>query len=381
ESVKIRLLSDVPLGAFLSGGIDSSAIVGLMRELGQDPLKTFSIGFEDESYNELDYARGIARKFDTDHHELMLRPQALQLTEQLVNHLDEPFGDFSIFPTFLVSKMAREHVTVILSGDGGDEVFGGYEHYLAQKMAGLPLVAASQKILSPFIKGFPPSPKKKGLWNKLQRFNQGFSFHPDLRHFRWMMFQTEQDKLSLYTEDFKNEIGGIRSLHKLGPFSQIFPLLENYDPINGELFLDLKTYLVDNILVKVDRMSMASSLETRVPLIDHKIVEFLFRLPGQLKLHGWETKWLFKKTMEPLLPRENIYRRKEGFSIPIKHWLKTDLKDLMLDMLQEKKITEDNLFNYSHIKNMMDLHLAGNKNFSHQLWALLIFEIWKEKYL
>ena len=381
ESVKMRLLSDVPLGAFLSGGIDSSAIVGLMSELGQNPLKTFSIGFEDESYNELDYARGIAKKFDTEHHELMLRPQALELTEQLVNHLDEPFGDFSIFPTFLVSKMAREHVTVILSGDGGDEVFGGYEHYLAQKMARLPLITASQKMIAPFIKRCPPSSKKKGAWNKLQRFNQGFSFHPALRHFRWMMFQSEQDKHSLYTEDFKKEIGGIRSLHKTEPFSQIFPQLEMYDSINGELFLDLKTYLVDDILVKVDRMSMASSLETRVPLIDHKIVEFLFRLPGQLKLHGRETKWLFKKTMERLLPQENIYRQKEGFSIPIKHWLKTDLKDLMGDTLQEKTITQDNLFNYPAIKNMMDLHLAGRKNFSHQLWALLIFEIWKEKYL
>lgn len=380
ESVKMRLLSDVPIGAFLSGGIDSSAIVGLMRELGTEPLKTFSIGFEDESYNELGFARSIARKFDTDHHELTLRPQALELTEQLVNHLDEPFGDFSIFPTFLVSKMAREHVTVILSGDGGDEVFGGYDHYLAQKMARLPLVAASQKILSPLIKRFPPSSKKKGAWNKLQRFNQGFSFHPALRHFRWMMFQTEQDKHSLYTEDFKKEIGGIRSLHRLDPFSQLFPRLETYDSINGELYLDLKTYLVDDILVKVDRMSMAASLETRVPLIDHKIVEFLFRLPGQLKLHGQETKWLFKKTMERLLPRENIYRRKEGFSIPIKHWLKTDLKDLMSDTLHEKTIKEDNLFNFSHIKNMMDLHLAGKNNFSHQLWALLIFEIWKKKY-
>ncbi len=381
ESVKMRLLSDVPLGAFLSGGIDSSAIVGLMRELGTEPLKTFSIGFEDKSYNELGFANSIARKFDTDHHELTLQPQALELTEQLVDHLDEPFGDFSIFPTFLLSKMAREHVTVILSGDGGDEVFGGYEHYLAQKMASLPLITASQKILSPLIKGFPPSSKKKGAWNKLQRFNQGFSFHPALRHFRWMMFLSEQDKHSLYTEDFKKEIGGIHSLHKLDPFSQIFPRLEMYDSINGELFLDLKTYLVDDILVKVDRMSMATSLETRVPLIDHKIVEFLFKLPGHLKLHGQETKWLFKKTMERLLPRENIYRKKEGFSIPIKHWLKTDLRDLMSDTLHEKAIKEDNLFNFSHVKNLMDLHLAGKKNFSHQLWSLLIFEIWKKKYL
>jgi asparagine synthase (glutamine-hydrolysing) len=381
ESVRMRLHSDVPLGAFLSGGIDSSAIVGLMRELGTNPLKTFSIGFEEKSYNELDYARRIARKFDTDHHELILRPQALELTEQLVNHLDEPFGDFSIFPTFLVSKMAREHVTVILSGDGGDEVFGGYEHYLAQKMARLPLIAASQKIIAPLIKRCPPSSKKKGAWNKLQRFNQGFSFPPALRHFRWMMFQSEKDRHSLYTEDFKKKIGGIRSLHETDPFSQIFPQLEMYDSINGELFLDLKTYLVDDILVKVDRMSMASSLETRVPLIDHKIVEFLFRLPGQLKLHGKETKWLFKKTMERLLPRENIYRRKEGFSIPMKHWLRTELKDLMGDTLHEKTITQDNIFNFSTIKNMMDLHLAGRKNFSHQLWALLIFEIWKKKYL
>ena len=377
----MRLLSDVPLGAFLSGGIDSSSIVGLMRELGTDPLKTFSIGFEDKSYNELGYARSIAQKFDTDHHELTLRPQALQLTEQLINHLDEPFGDFSIFPTFLVSKMAREHVTVILSGDGGDEVFGGYEHYVAQKMARLPLIKASQNIIAPLIQRIPPSSKKKGFWNKLQRFNQGFSFDPALRHFRWMMFLSENDRHSLYTEDFKKEIGGINSLHKSEPFSQIFPRLEMYDPINAELFLDLKTYLVDDILVKVDRMSMASSLETRVPLIDHKIVEFLFKLPGQMKLHGRETKWLFKKTMEGLLPRENITRKKEGFSIPMKHWLRTDLKDLMGDMLEEKTITGDNLFNFSAIKNKMDLHLAGRKNFSHQLWALLIFEIWKKKYM
>jgi asparagine synthase (glutamine-hydrolysing) len=381
ESVRLRLISDVPLGAFLSGGIDSSAIVGLMRELGVSPLKTFSIGFEDKSYNELEHARRIARKFDTEHQEFILRPQALELTDKLIHHLDEPLGDFSIFPTYLVSKMAREHVTVILSGDGGDEVFGGYEHYQAQKMAGLPLISLSQKMLSPFLRLFPPSAKKKGMWNKLQRFSLGFANDPALRHFRWMMFLSDRDKLALYSDDFRKKIGGVQSLHKRDPFCSIFPQLTGYDSINGELYLDLKTYLVDDILVKVDRMSMAPSLETRVPLIDHKIVEFIFKLPGNLKLHGWKTKWIFKKTMERLLPEENIYRSKEGFSIPIKFWLRTELKDLMGDYLSAKRISEEGLFNSGYIQNMRDAHLAGRKNFSHQLWALLVFEIWKETYM
>jgi len=381
ESVSLRLISDVPLGAFLSGGIDSSAIVGLMRELGASPLKTFSIGFEDASYNELEHARRIAQKFSTDHEEFILRPQILDLTEKLVQHLDEPLGDFSIFPTFLVSKMARSHVKVILSGDGGDELFGGYEHYQAQKISQLNSIGFFQKPLYWAIKNFPPSPKKKGLWNKLRRYLEGLEHGPELRHLRWMMFLTQKDKQSLYSRELVNELGGIQQIHELSPFEEYFQNIRDFDSTNGELYLDLKTYLADDILVKVDRMSMATSLETRVPLLDHKIVEFVSNLPGELKVKGLTTKWIFKKTMERLLPQETIYRRKEGFSIPIKHWLRKELKELMFDFLNESRIKSEGLFNFAPIKHMMEQHLKGKENFSHQLWALLVFEIWKSHYL
>ena len=378
ESVRLRLTSDVPLGAFLSGGIDSSSIVGLMRELGASPLRTFSIGFEEVSYNELQYARRIAQKFSTEHEEFIIEPKALELTEKLLRHLDEPFGDFSIFPTYLVSQMARSHVKVILSGDGGDEVFGGYEHYQAQKLAGKRLVRSLARPLSPLIKKFPPSAKKKGPWNKLQRFLQGFEHRPENRHLRWMAFLSPEEKQRLYSNDLREELGETAELYALDPYRQILARLDHFDPMNGELYLDLKTYLADDIMVKVDRMSMATSLEAREPLLDHKLVEYAFGLHGNLKVHGLTTKWLFKEAMERLLPKENIHRPKEGFSIPIKHWLRQELKEMMLDYLAEKRIKEGGLFNFDFIKELVDSHLEGRKNYSHQLWALLVFEIWKE---
>ena len=381
ESVKERMISDVPLGAFLSGGIDSSSIVGLMRDLGVSPLRTFSIGFEDSTYNELEQARRIARKFDTEHEEMILRPKALDLTEKLIFHLDEPFGDFSIFPTYLVSRMAREHVKVTLSGDGGDELFGGYEHYQAQKLSNVAFLDVFPRASKPFVNLFPPSSKKKGLWNKIQRFCQGYENEPQMRHMRWMMFLSTSAKHSLYTPALQESLGGIRSLFELDPLHSLLNNLPSEDSLNNELFLDLKTYLADDILVKVDRMSMATSLETRVPFLDHRIVEFIFRIPSKYKLKGMTTKWILKKTMERLLPHENIYRSKEGFSIPIKHWLKTDLKDLMLDYLKEERINEEGLFQFPAIRKMIDQHLSQRRNFSHQLWALLVFEIWKDRYL
>ncbi|MGD8538846.1 MAG: asparagine synthase (glutamine-hydrolyzing) [Candidatus Aminicenantes bacterium] len=381
ESVKARLISDVPLGAFLSGGIDSSAIVGLMHELGVSPIRTFSIGFEEATYNELAHARRIAQKFQTKHEEFVLKPQALELTQKLVHHLDEPFGDFSIFPTYLVSKMAREHVKVILSGDGGDELFGGYEHYQAQKLSRMPLVSFLSKPLPAILRKLPPSSKKKGLWNKMRRYAQGFEHPRDLRHFRWMMFLNQKEREELYSQEFIHELGGVKPFHTIPPLDKLYPQLNRFDDISGELYLDLKSYLVDDILVKVDRMSMATSLETRVPFVDHEVVRFAFRIPGPLKLKGMTTKWILKKSMERLLPRQNIYRSKEGFSIPIKHWLRNELKDLMFHYLSETRIRDAELFNYRSIQQKIDAHMDGRENYSHQLWALLVFEIWREQFL
>jgi asparagine synthase (glutamine-hydrolysing) len=381
ESVQLRLISDVPLGCFLSGGIDSSSIVGLMSELGVKPIRTFSIGFEEKSYNELKYARIIARKFKTEHKEFIIKPQVIDLTEKLINHLDEPFGDFSIFPTYLVSKIAREYVKVILSGDGGDEVFGGYEHYQAQKLANIPLLYPLNQFARYAFKPFPPKEKKKGSWNKLKRYGEGFSFSAKDRHFRWMMFLNKKYKEKLYSPNFLNSIKKEENLLSLSPFKEYLGNAQNFDEINTELYLDLKTYLSDDILVKVDRMSMATSLETRVPLLDHKLVEFVFEIPGNLKLKGLTTKWIFKKTMERLLPKENIYRSKEGFSIPIKNWLKNELRNLLLDFLNERNINSSGFFHYPFIKKMIKEHLDGKENHSHRLWALLVFEVWRKNYL
>jgi asparagine synthase (glutamine-hydrolysing) len=381
ESVRLRLISDVPLGAFLSGGIDSSTVVGLMRELGASPLKTFSIGFKDASYDELEHARRISRLFETEHEELIIEPKAVELTETLVHHLDEPFGDFSIFPTYLVSRMARAHVTVALSGDGGDEVFGGYETYQAQKLAGFPLVAPLGRAAGAVVRRLPPAAKKKGAWNKLRRYAQGFDNPASLRHLRWMMFMSKEDRRKLYTRGFVDDLGGLCQPSDVEPFASVFDRMERFDRTNGELYCDLKTYLADDILVKVDRMSMAPSLEARVPLLDHKLVEFAFALPGNAKLRGFRTKWIFKKTMERLLPMETLYRKKEGFSIPIKHWLRTDLKDMMLGYLDAKRLREEGLFDPEAVGTMIRAHLKGRENYSHQLWALLVFEIWKENYL
>jgi asparagine synthase (glutamine-hydrolysing) len=381
ESVKLRLISDVPLGAFLSGGIDSSCIVGLMRELGASPLKTFSIGFQDKTYDELDYARRMAKKFSTEHREFVIQPRALELTEKLIRHLDEPFGDFSIFPTYLVSQLAREQVKVILSGDGGDEIFGGYEHYQAQALAGKPASRAAAWTLGPLLRRLPPSSKKKGFWNKLRRFMQGLDLPPAARHLRWMIFLSSEQKKQLYAPGLWNASERKKEILEEEPWAALFTRLRAFDPLNAELFLDLKTYLPDDILVKVDRMSMAVSLEARVPLLDHKVVEYVFGLPGTWKLRGGKSKWIFKKTMERLLPPEIIHRPKEGFSIPIKHWLRTDLRDMLLDHLSQERIAREGLFHYPAVKKLIEAHLAGRENYSHQLWALLVFEVWKENYL
>lgn len=381
ESVRLRLISDVPLGAFLSGGIDSSTIVALMRQLGAEPLRTFSIGFKEASYNELAYAQTIASRFQTDHEEFILEPKALELTEKLLYHLDEPLADFSIFPTYLVSQMARSRVTVALSGDGGDELFGGYEAYQAQQLGRRRLISWLGKTVAPLLNLFPPSEKKKGLWNKLQRFTLGLTYPPELRHWRWMVFLRDEDKQALYAAKMKEASQVFVPLWEREPLASLFRTMSEFDPITAELYLDLKTYLPDDIMVKVDRMSMAVSLEAREPLLDHRLVEFVFSLPGEWKLHGLRSKWVFKKTMERILPRENIYRPKEGFSIPIKLWLRQELRPLLTDMLSESRLKRDGLFSPRVVGRWVEDHLAGKKNYSHQLWALLVFSMWQEKYL
>jgi len=383
DAVKIRLMSDVPLGAFLSGGIDSSAIVALMSQVMDQPVKTFSIGFEDQTYNELNYARMIAKKFNTEHHEFIIQPNAVELADNLLQFLDEPFGDFSIFPTYLVSKMAREYVTVVLSGDGGDELFAGYDTYIADQMGNV-----FSKFPGWFRNGFvsrvldviPPSPKKKGLINRAKRFVEGMRLPEDLHHTRWMIFLQQLERGLLFTDDMKSGMTEKDSYKFIrNYFNNVIP--QTGDDINQQMYVDVKTYLVDNILVKVDRMSMATSLEARVPFLDHRFAEFAATVPGSAKLQGKNSKAILKQSMEKLLPKEILYRGKEGFSIPIKNWIKEDLKPMMMDILSPDKIKREGFFNVDFVEKLKKEHLDGVENHSHRLWALMIFGKWYDIYM
>ncbi|TDI88672.1 MAG: asparagine synthase (glutamine-hydrolyzing) [Caldithrix sp.] len=380
DAVKIRLMSDVPLGAFLSGGIDSSAIVAMMSRVMDRPVKTFSIGFKEDTYNESHYAQQIANHFNTEHHVEIIEPNALELAEKLVGFLDEPFGDFSIFPTYLVSKMARKHVTVSLSGDGGDELFAGYDTYIANKAgrAYERLPRLLRNAMHPILSRIPPTEKKKGLINRAKRFVEGMELPADLEHTRWMIFLQEGEKNKLYSDDLQDTLNGSDSFEFIRNY---FNRVNTSDPLNRQLYVDIKSYLVDNILVKVDRMSMATSLETRVPFLDHRFVEFSATIPSRLKLQGKNTKYLFKKAMADVLPPQILNRSKEGFSIPIKNWLKEDLKPLMLEVLDQQKIKREGFFNTNYVEQLKKEHLSGKENHSHRLWSMMVFGIWQDLYL
>lgn len=380
EAVRIRLVSDVPLGAFLSGGIDSSTIVSQMAGLTDRPVKTYSIGFEEGTYNELRFAETVARHFNTEHHTRTLTPDITNLTRFLADFLDEPLGDFSNFPTYLVSKTAREGVTVSLSGDGGDEIFGGYDHYLAQKLSGLPLLSRLGPLILFADRILSPRQQKQGLVNRLKRFSEGFNYSPQDRHFRWMQFLHPKQKELLYSASFMDK-DFLSPLHSRDPFRQHFHDSEGFSGLNRDLYLDFKTYMPDNILVKVDRMSMACSLEARVPLLDKKLVEFAFSLPEDLKIRGKEGKWILKEAMRGILPEDILRRRKKGFSIPIKNWLRSDLSWMIDAYLSPKAIGRFGFFRTETVRTWVEEHQKEQRDHAHRLWALIQFSMWAERFL
>jgi asparagine synthase (glutamine-hydrolysing) len=379
EAVGLRLISDVPLGAFLSGGIDSSTVVAMMARQMDRPVKTFSIGFSEGTYNELGYADRVAKALKTDHRTRLLSPDILELCPFLSDFLDEPLGDFSNFPTYLVSKMAREEVTVSLSGDGGDEVFGGYDHYLAQNLS-TRFYGPIGRLLPALDRLLSPREEKQGLVNRVKRFSEGFNYAAGDRHFRWMQFMTADQKRSLYSDTLMRS-DFLTPLHTRQPFADHFRASEQFDGINRDLFLDLKTYLPDNILVKVDRMSMATSLEARVPLLDKKLVEFAFSLPSRLKIKGRSGKWILKEAMRGILPEEILQRGKKGFSIPIKNWLRTDLQPLVQKHLTPSAIGRFGYFRPETVGIWVDEHMRGRRDHAHRLWALIQFSLWAERFL
>jgi asparagine synthase (glutamine-hydrolysing) len=381
DAVKMQMISDVPIGAFLSGGIDSSAVVALMSQSASNPIRTFAIGFEDNSYNEIHYARRIAKQFHTLHHEEIIHPDIFQLIDQLVAHFDEPFADSSIFPTYLVSKMASNQVKVVLSGDGGDEVFGGYDTYLAHRLEhyyySLIPKPLRMQALPAIMDRIPPRPSKKGWINKAKRMVEGGSYSPTLRHARWMVFMTDVFRNNLYKQSFRDSING--SLPVQAFLEHQFERASKLDFMAQSQYADIKTYLVDDILVKVDRMSMAASLEARVPLLDHRLIEFALNLPDPMRIRFRRTKVIFRKAMQGVLPPEIIEKHKQGFSIPIKHWLRGPLKPMMTDLLSPETIRRRGYFNPDTVALWMGEHLKGTVNHSHRLWALMTLELWHRK--
>jgi asparagine synthase (glutamine-hydrolysing) len=376
DAVRIRMVSDVPLGAFLSGGIDSSSIVAFMSQMSSQPVQTFSIGFEDDTYNELPDAQIAADHFGAQHRTQILNSDISGLTEKLVYHLDEPMADFSIFPTFLVSQLASQSVKVVLSGDGGDELFAGYDTYIAESLSRyyqwLPR-GLRQNAIPSLVKRIPPQPAKKGFINKTKRMVEGGALEPSLHHARWMIFLTNGEKASLYHPDLRGTLNGY-STHSI--FEGYFNDAALFDPLAQQQYVDIKTYLPDDILAKVDRMSMAASIEARVPLLDYRIAEFALNLPPEMKLHRSRTKVILRRAMQKLLPEIALTKPKQGFSIPMKHWLRSSLRPMMQDLLSEGCVRQRGFFNPHTVSAWVREHLDGRANHSHRLWALMVFEIW-----
>lgn len=380
-AVRRQLMAEVPLGAFLSGGIDSSSIVGLMSLASNQAVNTFSIGFSDGTYNELPYAREVAALFKANHRERQASPDLGDMFERLIVHLDEPFADVSLFPTFSVSELAREHVKVVLSGDGGDELFGGYDAYQAQALAARLgwMGDALMPALAGVASALPPTQKKKGLVNKVKRFSAGATTAPsDIGHYRWMVYLGAREKSRLYSTRLRDALG---ATDVYAPVRDALGRFGHDDLLNRQLYADLSLYLADDILVKVDRMSMATSLETRAPFLDADVMELAFSMPGHLKIRNGERKWILKQAMRDVLPAGILNRRKEGFSIPMKNWLRHELQPLMRDLLSRDRVSRRGLFDADVVEQLMNDHVTGKENHAHTLFPLMVFERWAAEHL
>lgn len=378
EAVRLRLIADVPIGAFLSGGIDSAAVVALMSLESGGHVKTFSIGFEDTGFNELPYARSVAERYGTDHHELMVRADAADVLPRLVHHYGEPFADSSAIPTYYVSRMAREHVTVALSGDGGDESFAGYDNYRAvaawdrYDVVPYPVRRAIARGTSAVLDRLPYS-------NATARASRGARMWagpvPDRFQLQSTIFKPEE-KQAAYTPQFKAELAGV-------PFRHVG---ENawdtgMDPVDWMMRHDQQFYLPDCLMVKTDIASMAHGLEVRCPLLDHTLVEFAATIPSGLKQHGGEGKRIFKDTVRDLVPAAVLSKRKTGFGIPLARWLREDLSELVRGTLLDERARARGLFAPAFVARLVEDHRTGRRDWSARIWALLFLELWFREFI
>lgn len=377
EAVRVQLVSDVPLGAFLSGGVDSSTIVALMTKLSNRPVRTFSIGFDEPQYDELHYARTVARHLGTEHHEEVVGPASVCLLDEIICHFDEPFGDPSSIPTYHVAKLAGRHVKVVLTGDGGDEIFAGYERYSA--MMRRRWLQRVRHVLSPTalrtLSAALPlnTPGKRWLAN--------LSLPPDEQYLDSITYLSHEERLSVLSAEVMEQAARTDGQVERGFMDRWLRSPESADFVSRLLYFDTKTYLPGDILTKVDRMTMANSLESRAPFLDHKLVEFMASLPSELKLHGDRSKYLLKLAARRLLPKEILERPKQGFSAPFSYWFREDMKTYLREVLMDRRVTERGLYRAGAIERMLAEWEAGRQRHGVRLWLLLVLELWCRRYL
>jgi asparagine synthase (glutamine-hydrolysing) len=381
EAVKVRLMSEVPLGAFLSGGLDSSAVVALMSEESSERVKTFSIGFEEQDFSELHHARRVAEHVGSDHHEFIVRPDAMEVLPLLVEHYGEPYADSSAIPTYYVARETRRHVTVALNGDGGDESFAGYERYaamqLAEKYHRLPAVFR-ESVVEQAVSLIPTSELRRSRLRDAKRFIQAASLPRVERYLRWISVFDEDAKRELYSRSFQQETKNVHPRELLDPW---FVRANGAGIVDAALLADIMTYLPNDLLVKVDIATMAVSLEARSPFLDHKVIEFAASLPEKLKLRGLTSKYLLKRVLKQLLPAENLRRRKMGFGVPISHWLRGEMQPFLRETILSEKALGRGFFKPDAVKQLVELHTRGEQEYSQKLWTLLMLELWFQRFI
>lgn len=381
EATKMRMISDVPLGAFLSGGIDSSIVVALMSKCLGGPVRTFSIGFEDVSFNELKYARIIADFFNTRHKEYIVRPKAMEVLPELVEHFGEPFADPSSISTYYLAKMTRSDVSVALSGDAGDEVFAGYERYAANRLADYYRLIPGfirNKIIAAFLRKIPETTAKKDFARRAKRFIAVNSEPKEKRYVSWMSVFDNASKMELYSLELQNRFKNTDSYEYL---LNIYRESDAEDFIDSTLFVDTMSYLPCDLLVKTDITSMANSLEIRSPFLDHKLVEFAARIPSKFKLKGMTSKYILRKAFKKILPRQTLNREKSGFGVPIGRWLRDELKSYAYEVLLSQESINRGYFKKEAIKKLLDQHASGKFNHGERIWALLNLELWHRRFI
>jgi asparagine synthase (glutamine-hydrolysing) len=371
NSVRAHLVSDVPVGVLLSGGVDSAALTAMAAGESGYQVSTFSIGFEESSFDELGQARLVAKQYGTDHHELILRPDAVDLLPRLVEAFDEPFGDSSALPTYLVSQLAADTVKVVLSGEGGDELFGGYYTYVADRLA--PRLGRAAPFLRPLVELLPSSSQKVSFDYKAKRFMRGAHLPPVERHHAWK---------EIFSADAQQELlSAPRMSDPLDVYRERYGETEGSEELARLQDLDLGIYLVDDLLVKTDRASMAHSLEARVPFLDPVVAELALALQTKQKVRGFSKKRLLRRAAAPLVPREIIRGRKQGFSIPVASWLRGDLAAFARDVLSPETIQRQGYLDAGAVTRVLDEHISGREDLSRQIWGLLNFTLWFDRYV